>query len=130
MKGKSVLVDTNVFINYLRAGKNPAVELTQIFDSTQLITCGVVKAEVLRGMKSVAVRKKAEEFFDIMRFVNTSHTVWNETIELAWKLDRLGRVLPLADICIAACALRTDSAVFTNDKHFDHIPGLEVVRPD
>jgi len=126
----SVMVDSNVFINYLRLGENPAVELMKEFDSTALVTCGVVKAEVLRGIKSIPIRKRAEEFFNIMRFVETSHSLWDETWELAWQLDRQGVVLPLADICIAACAQRADCAVLTNDKHFEQVPGLMVLKPE
>jgi predicted nucleic acid-binding protein len=130
MMATSVMVDTNVFIDYLRARRDPVIELMKRFDSTDLVTCGVVKAEVLRGVKSLPLRNRLEEFFNIMRYVETSHTLWNETFELAWQMDRLGKVLPLTDICIAACAMRARCAVLTNDKHFDQIPGLMVLKPE
>jgi predicted nucleic acid-binding protein len=126
---ESILVDSNVFIDFLRAGKDPARELMKRFESTDLVTCGVVKAEVLRGVTSVAVRDKLEAFFDIMRFVETPDSVWNDTWQLAWHLDREGRVLPLTDICIAVCAQRAESAVLTSDRHFDRIPDLVVLKP-
>jgi predicted nucleic acid-binding protein len=130
MDRTSILVDTNVFINYMRSRKDPVIELMKIYESTSLVTCGVVKAEVLRGVKSLALRNRLEDFFDIMRYVETSHSLWNETFELAWQLDRLGKVLPLTDICIAACAMRARCAVLTHDKHFDQIPSLMVLKPE
>ncbi len=129
-KLESVLVDSNVFIDYLRAGKDPVSELSQKYESTDLVTCGVVKAEVLRGVKSLAVRGRLESFFDIMRYIETPINLWDETWELAWSLDRQGRVLPLTDIMIATCAKKAECAVLTRDKHFDHIPELLVLRPD
>ncbi len=129
MKPESILVDSNVFINFLRAGKDPAQELLAQYDIADLVTCGVVKAEVLRGVKSMLLRQNLVSFFNIMRFVESSHALWDETWELAWQLDRQGRVLPLTDIGIAVCALKAESAVLTNDGHFDHIPELLVLRP-
>lgn len=124
-----ILVDTNVFIDYLRAGEDPALKLTEKYDTTDLVTCGVVKAEVLRGVKSQAVRSKLEEFFGIMRYADTSLATWDEVWQLAWLLDRQGKVLPLADIVIAVCAKKAECAVLTRDRHFEHIPELLVLRP-
>ena len=41
-----------------------------------------------------------------------------------------GITLPSQDCLIAACAQAGGAAVLTDDRHFDHIPGLEIVRPD
>ena len=89
---ESVLVDSNVFIDYLRAGKDPVSELNRKYENTDLVTCGVVKAEVLRGVKSIAVRGRLESFFNIMRYIETPINLWDETWELAWALDRQGKV--------------------------------------
>lgn len=130
MTPESVLVDSNVFIDLLRAGKDPARELMLQYDRADMVTCGVVKAEVLRGIKSSRVRGKMASFFEIMRSVDTPLQAWDDTWHLAWQLDRKGLVLPLTDLCVAACAMRSESAVLTSDHHFDHVPGLVVLRPD
>jgi len=127
---ESVLVDSNVFIDYLRAGKDPVSELSRKYENIDLVTCGVVKAEVLRGVKSLAVRDRLESFFNIMRYIDTPFELWNETWELAWSLDRQGKVLPLPDIMIATCAKKAECAILTHDKHFHQIPELLVLRPD
>lgn len=46
-------------------------------------------------------------------------------LELAWQLDRQGRVLPLQDLHIAACALSINAVVLTTDTHFQEIPGVD-----
>ena len=129
MTPESILVDSNVFMDYMKRGRDPIRELLNQFDSTHLVTCGVVKAEVLRGIKSLKARAQFEGFFGVMRFANTYSNTWDEVWKLAWKLDREGKVLPLTDIVIAACGLREEAWVLTSDHHFDQIEGLNVIRP-
>jgi predicted nucleic acid-binding protein len=130
MTPESILVDSNVFIDLMRHGQDPIKTLLNAYESTDLVTCGVVRAEVLRGIKSIKARDRLDGFFSVMRFADLSSSAWDETWNLAWKLDRKGRVLPLTDIAIAVCALRSGAWVLTSDAHFDQIPSLEVIRPD
>jgi predicted nucleic acid-binding protein len=46
-----VLVDSSFFIGRLRAGSDPLIDLAAHSDDWELLTCGVVQIEVLRGMK-------------------------------------------------------------------------------
>jgi len=105
-------------------------ELLRRYALTDLVTCGVVKAEVLRGVRSLQARDRLEGLFSVMRYVQTSRRLWDEAWQLAWSLDRRGRVIPLTDIVIAACAIREGAHVLTSDRHFRAVPGLGVVRPD
>lgn len=130
MTPESILVDSNVFIDYLKLGRDPIRELLDRFDPTDLVTCGVVKAEVLRGIKLPKVRGLFEGFFSVMRFAHTHATTWDDVWQMAWKLDRMGRVLPLTDIVIATCAVHEEAWVLTSDHHFDQIEGVRVLRPD
>jgi len=130
---ESILVDSNVFMDYMKRGRDPIRELlTQAaqFDSTDLVTCGVVKAEALRGIKSLKVRTQFEGFFSGMRFAHTHATTWDDVWKLAWKLDRKGQSLPLTDLVIAACALKEESWILTSDRHFDDIEGVKMIRPE
>lgn len=122
-----VLVDSNIFIQLLREGRDPAVELVKWAGDTDLATCGMVRLEVLRGVKLPKARKTLEGFFDAMRIVPTDASLWQDAANLAWRLDREGWTLPAQDVIIGACALRIDAAVLTKDKHFHAIPGLRVI---
>jgi len=124
-----VLVDSNVFIDALRQGNDPMRVLLARFPLTDLVTCGVVKAEVLRGVKSLKVRDRLAGLFEVMRYVQTSDRLWDAAWELAWSLDRQGKILPLADLVIASCALREGALVLTSDRHFDEVPNLNILRP-
>ena len=65
-----------------------------------------------------------------MRFADLNSAAWDEVWNLAWQLDRQGRVLPLTGLAIAVCALRSGASVLTSDAHFHQIPKLHVIRPD
>jgi len=125
-----VLIDSNVYIDLLRARKDPLDYLERRLGLENIICCGVVKAEVLRGIPQLKARNRLEAFFAITQMVGTPARMWDEIWQLAWKLDRQGRCLPFTDIVIACCAMREGAAVMTADRHFDQIPGLRVIRPD
>jgi len=121
-----VLVDSSVYIQLLRKGKNPVTELAAVFDITEMVTCGVVCVEVLRGVVRPRVRTYLRRFFDMLIDVPMSRDVWRSTEELAWNLDRRGLILPLTDLLIATCAFRAGASLLTYDWHFESVPGLRL----
>lgn len=121
-----VLVDSSVYIELLRGRRNPARELAEAFASIELVGCSVVRCEVLRGMVDPLAKAKLASFFDLLVDIPTDQKVWAATENLAWQLDRAGKVLPLADLIIAVCALQAGATLLTNDKHFALIPRLRL----
>lgn len=129
MEGGSVLVDSNVFIGLLRRGRDPVEDLGAWAGSTDIATCGMVRLEVERGLRVERVRRHISAFFDVLIMIPTGNSTWAAAVDLAWKLDRRGITLPAQDCLIGACALAAGSAVLTDDRHFDHIPDLRILRP-
>jgi predicted nucleic acid-binding protein len=125
----SVVVDSNIFIGLLRRGGDPVCSLAKWIGEGDLVTCGMIRLEVERGLRFPRIRKSLGAFFDVMINVPTSNKLWEAAVDLAWNLDRRGVTLPAQDILIAACALSSGSKVLTDDAHFRHIPGLVVVKP-
>lgn len=124
-----VMVDSNVLIDLIRHNGDPAPHLLCWAGNRKLVTCGMVRVEVLRGIISPKAHRSTSMFFDAMINVPTTDLLWHEAAELAWELDCKGIVIPGADVVIAACALRIGSAILTTDRHFDRIDGLEVLIP-
>jgi predicted nucleic acid-binding protein len=123
-----MLVDSTIYIDLLRRGEDVRYVLRPSLLSGQLFVCGVVRAEVLRGIRTIAMRNELSEIFDLMLEVPTDARIWQMVVDLAWKLDRRGAVLPLTDIVIACCALVVNTPVITTDPHFSQIPDLIVKR--
>jgi predicted nucleic acid-binding protein len=126
-----VLVDSNVYIDLLRARRDPVSMLFEWSDRADLslVICGMIRLEVLRGITALRARHKLSAFMDVMINVPTDNQIWADAADLAWKLDRQGRYLPGPDVIIASCALRIGAAVMTADAHFRHIDGLTVIVP-
>ena len=127
LREHSVLVDSSIFIGCMRQGIDPLDHLLTRFPLSGLVTCGVVKTEVLRGIKSIKFRDRLDGLFQVMRSVQTNAKLWDQAWQLAWKMDRQGRTIPLTDIVIAACAIEEGAAVLTHDRHFGLVPGLRVL---
>lgn len=79
MTPESILADSNAFMDCMKGGRDP---ITQ-FDSADLVTCGVIKTEVLRGIESLRARARLEEYVSVMRFANTHSNSWDHVWKLA-----------------------------------------------
>lgn len=121
----AALVDSNVFISLMRRREDPSRWLGGRLED--IYTCGMVRLEVLRGIKDPRQRNEMTAFFNVLCHVQTDNKLWDQASELGWELDRRGRTIPAADIVIAACALRAGVPVMTADAHFQGIPDLLVI---
>lgn len=123
-----VLVDSSVFIHLLRHDIDPVVALQQEYRSIDLVTCGMVQMEVLRGVKNPKVRERLEDLMSILQFVPSDNALWDAATELAWSMDRAGQVIPATDILIAVSAQRVGASMLTLDHHFAMIPRLDMAK--
>jgi len=121
----AALVDSNVFIALTRSNQDFAGWLGSRLED--IYTCGMVRLEVLRGMKNPGERDDMTAFFSVLCNVPTDNRLWEAAAELGWKLDLAGHTIPAQDVLIAACALRAGVPVLTADSNFDAIPGLMVI---
>lgn len=121
-----LLVDSSIYIEHLRAGEDVRQRLLPHFQAAMLYNCGVVRAEVLRGIKSPQARDGMEAFFDIIPEVPCDARALRHAAQLGWELGRKGKWPPISDLVIAVCALRVNATVVTLDSHFDDVPKLRV----
>ena len=125
----TVLVDSNVYIGFLRRGLDPVEILGGWIGPGDLATCGMVRLEVERGLKTEKIRRRVGGFFDVLINVPTSNKIWEQAASTAWTLGRSGITLPAQDILISTCACEIGAAVLTDDRHFDEFPGLQIFKP-
>lgn len=127
MKTPGVVVDTSVRVEFLRGGKggNPgAVE--DLVRSSQSVTCGMVLAELLAGVRNASERNQLQEALAGLDYVETREQTWRRAGELAAELRSKGRALPTSDLIVAAPAIEHGLSVFTTDGHFRHVPGVRL----
>ncbi len=123
---RPVLVDSSWYIGQARRGRDPLRDLAPIAESRDIATCGLVLCEVGRGLPERAHLDRFRAAISVMLYVPSDHRRWEQTLELAWTLDRRGVVLPVQDLHIAACAAHIGAVVLTFDEHFEKIPGIDV----
>jgi hypothetical protein len=122
-----LLIDSTTYVDWFRRRVEPQEIIEPWIRARAIATCGVIRAEVIRGVIDPRQKTRIEELFDILEEVPTDSVLWHHAAELAWRLDRKGIVLPLTDIVIAACAQQVDATVITLDDHFSQIPHLRVL---
>lgn len=124
----SYLVDSATYIDLMRAGRDPRQVLAPMLREGRLYNCGIIRAEVLRGIKIEKRYQQMEQFFDIIPEVPTDSRLWRQVSRLGWELGRKGKWPPATDLAIAAAALRIHATLVSPDAHFKDIPGLKLLR--
>ena len=122
-----VLVDSNIYIGLLRRGHDPVAVLFEHYDVTSLVTCGMIRLEVLRGVRIPKTLERLSAFMDVMHYVEADSRLWSEAITLAARTDHKGTPVSATDAFIAACAFRTGASVLTEDKDFKFIADLPLL---
>jgi predicted nucleic acid-binding protein len=124
----NLVVDSSAYIDLLRAGVDVRQPLVPFLRSGKLYNCGVIRAEVLRGMKTPSALAGLEEFFDIVPEIPSDAKLWRQVSQLGWDLARKGKWPPVTDLIIAASCLRIGATLVTRDAHFQNIPRLKILQ--
>ena len=123
-----VLPDTCAWIDFFNARATPlSAALEVALRSGAICTCGVVKYELVQGMKSKKDEHVLFEALQAVEHLEMTESLWIRAGQLAGGLRKQGITIPLSDILIAALALEHKIAVLTIDRHFSLIEGLQVV---
>lgn len=124
-----VLVDTSVWIAYFRDGNSAAAaELDRLLDEGSAVTCGLVEAELLPGLKS-RDRERIRGWMSALRCLPIPTEIWPEVGAIQEKaLARGVGPFSVPDLVIAATALLHEASVFTLDRHFKKIAELTGLR--
>ena len=122
---RPILVDSSWYIRQARHGHDPLQVLSFLAETRDIATCGIVQAEVGRGLRERKWLERYASAWSVMLYVDSNHKRWEETRELAWRLDRKGKILPLQNIHIAVCAHHIGAVILTYDGHFQDIPGVD-----
>lgn len=124
---KKVLIDTNIYSLAMKGEAN-VVHLLRKID--QLGFSAISIGELLSGFKAGSREPKNREelsiFLDSPRVV--VHSIDEGTADfyasILTTLKAAGTPIPTNDIWIAAVAFQYGYKIFSNDKHFNLIPGL------
>jgi predicted nucleic acid-binding protein len=121
------LADTSAWI--ARKRSEPALQdFAQRLDDARIVTCDMVKLELLREARdSVELAARRDEL-DALRIASIGPRVWHRALDVLEQLASRGplhhRQVPLPDLLIAAAAERAELPVLHYDRHFELIASV------
>ena len=122
-----VVIDTSVWVDFLRGGRGrDAAAVEELGRTARAVTCGVVLAELLAGVKRTDQREQLSDALAGLEYIEMREQTWRRAGALAAELRGKGRTLPMSDLTVAALALEHGLSVFTSDNRYRSIPGLRL----
>lgn len=110
-----IIADTNIIIDFWN---EPTKQIEDIFLNEDIVLCGVVKTELLRGAKTENDFIEMNQILSEFPCFEFCEEDWIEVAKLCYKLKIKGIQVPLADSIIAHLAIKNEAQVWTNDNHF------------
>jgi predicted nucleic acid-binding protein len=125
----SVLVDTSIWVDYLRSGKF-SEKLDYFIDENLIVTNDLILAELVPFLK-IRNQKKLISLLRNIRQLNLFIN-WNQIIDYQYKCLKNGiNAVGIPDLIIAQNAIQNDCEIFTQDNHFSlmrDILNLNILR--
>lgn len=127
MTGNNVVVDTNVFIDLMK-GENTIAQKLKSFEEVYLSP--IVLAELYFGAyRSANPEKHLNKVSIVIRdskLLAIDEITSRYFVQIKLELFAKGKPIPENDIWIAASAFQYNTSVYTIDKHFNEIEGINL----
>ncbi len=122
------MIDTSIIIDYLRKKKKQYTKFYRIVDVYRLYISSVTVFELLAGAKDEQKRRDIDNIIDYLEVLPFTRETAEEAGKIILSLKKNNKIIEAKDLFIAATALSNRLPVMTlNVKHFDRIPGLELI---
>jgi predicted nucleic acid-binding protein len=113
-----ILVDSCVIFDYTR-GKD--IRLLDHSRSLPVGICGITRAEVLHGARSISHRAKLLALLNYFAQVRTAETIWDVVGDNLAALRQSGITVPIQDVILTSIAIEGGYEVWSRDAHFTAI---------
>lgn len=125
MKGKKIVLDTDVIIDYLR---NDAQAVTYIENqlSAQMLLSVINVAELYAGIRNKEEKQAIENFLRVFEIISINKEIAEQGGEFR-KTYGKSHGTGLADALIAATAIQQNATLITLNIH--HYPMIEAITP-
>ncbi|MBI5418071.1 PIN domain-containing protein [Candidatus Poribacteria bacterium] len=122
MNSEKFLIDTTIWIKYLR-GLDLSLKnkIASFVIEDKAVTSEIIILEILRGAKSDKDYKMLYDDFNALPKLKLNDDIWKLVWQTAYKLQRNGVNVPLADILISVISVFYNCTLIHSDKHFSFI---------
>ena len=128
MERSGVVVDTSIFIDYLRAKEKLSTVLYQMPDEEQIFISAVTLYELLLGASTPEKLKDIKILTEYLPVLSFNEDVAVKAAEIYHYLRKQNKIIEFRDIFIAATCIINNLPIKTlNKKHFDRVKGLHIV---
>ena len=122
MSAERILIDTSVWIEYLRDKSSPVADkMDQILSEDDVFVPNIVIAELIQGAKSSKEISVIKDFLDAFHIIDQREDSWIKAGKLAYDLKKKGKTIHLVDCYIAVIAQEYKCKIFTLNRHFKEI---------
>ncbi len=122
MPVKRVLVDTSVWIEYLRNPEHPSGPAIGHWIKTgRACSTGLILAELIQGAQGENDLLAIESLLAAARLLNPAVGTWRQAGNLSSQLRKKGVTIHLFDCLLAALAMENGAALISYDRHFNLI---------
>ncbi len=125
---RGILADTCIWIEFFKASSDAGNKLESLLKENVVWVCGTVLFELMQGIQSENDKIKIVSALADLPYAEMSKSLWQKAGEVSASLKKRGITIPLSDICMSAIASEYNLTVFTIDKHFRQIPGLQIYK--
>ncbi|MBI3299708.1 MAG: PIN domain-containing protein [Elusimicrobia bacterium] len=126
---RQVLVDTSVWVDFLRRGDTPEVGLlVKLIDKKLVRMTGLVQAEILSGAVSPRQFAALRDYLSAFDSLPDPPDLWPRVGAVRFRLARRGFQASIADIVIGVVAHCYRASLFTKDAHFASIAKVLPLR--
>jgi predicted nucleic acid-binding protein len=121
-----VLVDSSVWIDFLRGEKQAADNLPPLMKTDRIVICGQVKQEVLQGSRDLKSFQKLENQISVFEYVPEGPEDFILAARIFATQRWQGATIPPSDCLIAAVAIRLNAVIYSHDPDFEQIPEVKL----
>ena len=113
-------MDTSVWVEFFRVKGSPYSEfLDRLLEEGRVCTTHLIKAEIIPGARSAKQFEELKAYFDALPLALEPATLWEEIIDVQFKLKRKGiNGMSIPDLIIAVVAKTGKKRLFTKDQDF------------
>ncbi len=129
------LLDTNAVSDMMRAGAQIRTWLSEIQDDDSVVTCTIVRGEILFGIARLAqgrrrtdLQEKANELFGAIPCEPIPERAGDFYSSIKLARQRSGLTLDENDLWVAATAIALDATLVSRDTDFAGIEGSSLLR--
>jgi len=123
------ILDTNVIIRILKGDMEVANTVKKLSNiNIPVIVIGELMFGAEKSQLKLSNREKYLQFCHSFPLLEVTQQVAQEYGKLKNELQSRGEILPENDMWIASIARVNNMTVYTQDKHFEKISGLQVIK--